>query len=864
MNKVFCVFTSALILATIAAIAGPAFALDPSADDLTKKLDATQTAAPSFVIPQITPVAPQIPRTEKLTGPISEKIKAGAEEQIPADLKESILKAQEIKRKGAGAKGKDKELSAEKEQQGLSALEKMITSDEILEASKISSTDPAKTLSQFGYNFFRNTSFEPMTAVPVSDDYLIGAGDVLVLNLWGSIEGSYELTVSNSGEVLLPKGGPVKVVGMPFGRLPEVFRQRLNREFRDYHLSVNMGKLSTIKVYVVGEVASPGDYSVSSLSTLLNALSEAGGPTKNGSLRNIKIRHAGRPEESIDLYEFFTRGDKSRDIRLRSGDTIFVPVVGRVAAIAGNVKRPAIYELKDEKTLQDLLALAEGPTATGYLQRVQISRVVANQKKRVLDLNLDSAATGKTLAALTAAVPIQDMDIVRVFAINDLLHDHFSLEGHVDRPGYYALKPGLRLSDVLKQDHFLPEYYPSFVEVTRLMPPDLQPQKMVVNLGDIWSLDPSRDLEIKEFDVIRVFSKLELERQPMVKVSGEVQNPGEYRLFKEMRIRDLLIEGGYPTPSAYLAEAEISRLKKTNDKVTSFPLSVNLVEVLKGDPKANFLLEPFDELTIRKIPNWAEETERYVTLSGEFRFPGVYPIYKGERLSSVIERAGGFSDKAYLPGAKFSRASLRELQQKRMDEALSKAEAEVAKKQADLASVASSKEEGDNTKTALEGLQRNINILKTKRAEGRLVIKLTALDKLKNTRGDVSVEGGDALFIPSDPDAVSILGQVYNPTSIVFEPHSNVGYYLDKVGGPTGDADGDEIYLVKMDGTVISKKQSSGFFNSFMSRDVDSGDTIIVPQEFEKIAWVRDIKDIATILGQTALAAGVLIAAHAF
>jgi protein involved in polysaccharide export with SLBB domain len=396
------------------------------------------------------------------------------------------------------------------------------------------------------------------------------------------------------------------------------------------------------------------------------------------------------------------------------------------------------------------------------------------------------------------------------------------------------------------------------------MPPDLQPQKMVVNLGDIWSLDPSRDLEIKEFDVIRVFSKLELERQPMVKVSGEVQNPGEYRLFKEMRIRDLLIEGGYPTPSAYLAEAEISRLKKTNDKVTSFPLSVNLVEVLKGDPKANFLLEPFDELTIRKIPNWAEETERYVTLSGEFRFPGVYPIYKGERLSSVIERAGGFSDKAYLPGAKFSRASLREMQQKRMDEALSKAEAEVAKKQADLASVASSKEEGDNTKTALEGLQRNINILKTKRAEGRLVIKLTALDKLKNTRGDVSVEGGDALFIPSDPDAVSILGQVYNPTSIVFEPHSNVGYYLDKVGGPTGDADGDEIYLVKMDGTVFSKKQSSGFFNSFMSRDVDSGDTIIVPQQFEKIAWLRDIKDIATILGQTALAAGVLIAAHVF
>jgi polysaccharide biosynthesis/export protein len=810
----FCTF---LVLVACLGTFCTASAAGLASDDLLKK--------GAVVTPQPYPPA-VVPQTLALPVAVPEKQKANAEEQLPA---------------------------------GPSPLEKMITSDDTLEAGKVNGANPAKNLTQFGYSYFKNINFSPQTDVSVSDDYLTGPGDSLILNLWGSVEGSYELTVSRSGEVLLPKVGPVKVAGVPFGKLADVFRLRLNRDFRDYHLSVSMGKLRNIKVFVVGEVNSPGDYSVSSLSTLINALSAAGGPTKNGSLRRIMLRHAGHVDETIDLYSFFTRGDKSRDVRLSSGDTIFVPVLGRVAAIAGSVKRPAIYELKDEKTLKDLVGLAEGLTATGYLPQVQISRVVANAEKKVIDLNLDGIGTGKSLDELLAGVAIQDLDLVRIFPINNLLRDHFRLEGHLERPGSYALKPGLRLSDVLSPDHFLPEYYPDFIEVTRLMPPDHQPQKIVVPLDRILSRDPAQDLEVKEFDVIRVFSKLDLERQSKVKVAGEVQTPGEYRLFKEMRLRDLLIQSGYPTPSAYLADAEISRLKKTNDKVTAFPLSVNLAEALKGDPRYNILLEPFDELTVRRIPNWADETERHVTLSGEFRFPGVYPIYKGEHLSSVIARAGGYSEKAYLAGAKFTRETLRQLQQKRMDEALTKTEAEISKKQADLASVAASKEEADATKAALDGLQRNITFLKNKRAEGRLVFRVTALEEMKNTRADLTLEGGDSLTVPTDPDAVNILGQVYNPTSVAYEPHSNAGYYLNKVGGPSKDADEDEIYLVKMDGTVFSKQQST-FFHRFMSRDIDSGDTIVVPQQFEKTAWIRDIKDIATIIGQIALTAGVLIA----
>jgi protein involved in polysaccharide export with SLBB domain len=527
------------------------------------------------------------------------------------------------------------------------------------------------------------------------------------------------------------------------------------------------------------------------------------------------------------------------------------------------VKRPAIYELRDETTLRDLLGLAEGVTATGYLQRVQISRTVANDRKKVLDLNLDSLATGKSLDQLAAAIAIQDLDIVRIFPINSLLRDHFRLEGHIDRPGFYALNPGMRLADVLNREHLLPEYFPDFLEVTRLMPPDLTPQKIIVRLEPALARDPLQDIELKEFDVVRVFSRSDLERQAKVKISGEVQKPGEFRLFKDMTVRDLLIQAGYPKPSAYLVSAEINRLKISRDKVTSLPISVNLAAVLAGDPQANIPLLPFDELMVKKIPDWMEETDRYISLTGEVRFPGTYPIYRGERLSSVIERAGGFSDMAYLPGAKFTREVLRRLQQKQMDDSLAKAEEQILKKQSELAAVAVTKEEADATRAALDGLKRTVELLKNKRAEGRLLIRLTSLDDLKQQRSDVELKGGDSLFVPGNPNAVSILGQVFNQASTIFQPQQDVSYYLHGVGGPTSDAEEGEIYLVKMDGTVVSRKQSFSFlfFDRFMSTPVDSGDTIIVPQRYEKIAWLREIKDITSILGQVALVAGVLIAA---
>lgn len=825
-----------------AGLAGPAFGAEGSAaseDSPWGALTAPGASAGS-AFPSL---APPLPRLTQPRTPQGERAKVSGDEQPVGG---QVVKMVPV------------------EPAPPSSLEKSISADEILVAGTVADSNPAKGLQQFGYNFFRTTAFFPQFDLPVGADYLVGPGDSLIVTVWGSVDGAFDLTVGRTGEVVVPKVGPVRVAGVPFGKIAGLLKSRLEQAYRGFDLSVTMGKIRTIKVYVLGEVAAPGDYTVSSLATVLNALSAAGGPSKSGSLRTITVRHASGGQDVVDLYDFFTRGDKSRDIRLESGDTLFVPVIGRVAAIAGEVKRPAIYELKTESTLKDLLALAEGVTPTGYLQRVQISRVVANDKKKVLDLNLDPVQTATPLDELTAAVAVQDLDVVRVFPINTLLRSHFRLTGRVERPGSYALKPGQKLSTILTRDRLLPDYSPTVLEVTRLDATDRQPRKLVVDLSKVLAGDPAHDLVIQEFDVVRVFARSELEQEQTVRISGEVQKPSTFPLLHGMTVRDLVLQAGSLTASAFREGAELSRLSRTAGDVKRVALTVNLEEALADNPKHNLTLEAFDELTVRKLPNWANEKDRYVTLSGEFLFPGTYPIYRGERLSAVIERAGGLTGKAYLPAAKFTRDSVRQLQQQRMDEALERAQLDVVAKQTALVSKSASAEELDATKATLEGLQRTIELLKGKKAEGRLVLALQSLESLKGSPADIEVLGGDVLAVPPNPASVNVLGSVYNPTTALFEPGRTVRSYLDQAGGVTNDGNVSEMYLVKADGTVHSMQQTTTFFpfyDKFLAAKVESGDTVIVPQKVEKIAWMREIKDLTQIVSQIALTAGVLIAA---
>jgi protein involved in polysaccharide export with SLBB domain len=869
----------------------------------------------------------------------------------PAQAKEGTLPSSKDGKAAADAQG----LAGSVEMAEMSAAEKLMSASEDGGGMR---PQPFRVgrLSQFGYSFFKkSTAFAPVVDVPVGAEYVIGPGDTLVLTAWGSLDGTFPLEVNRSGEVTLPKVGAVRVWGVPFGKVTELLRATLSQAFRNVQLNVTMGKLRLIKVYLVGEVDAPGDYNVSSLSTVINALAAAGGPSKNGSLRAIQVIRAGKVVETIDLYDFFLKGDKSRDIRLQPGDTINVPIHGNLVGIGGNVRKPAIYEFPGETSLKELLDMAGGVPPSSYLQRIQLSRVTANDKKLVEDFNFDPKLSSKEFEARAAGIKLKDMDLVKIMPIDLTVRDQVRLDGYVLRPGGYALKPGMRVKDLVGTDNLLPEYYPDTVEITRLMPPDFHPEKMYVNLDRAMQGQEKDNILLTEFDAVRIYSRFEMEEMPyvtisgevirpgtyrlnknervvdlvkeggnlkrkgyarkveirrlrygtdlivpysiyidleeafkgnpnqnillepfdevivkkwdyddtrVVRISGEVHRPGEYRLVDGMTITDLVMEAGNIKKSAFLKNAEIVRLKITGSSVTSYPIAVSLEDALKGSPEANIPLQDQDEVMIRRLPQWMDETDRYVILRGEVQFPGTYPIFKGEKLSSVLRRAGGYTDKAYQKGAKFTRRSVQALQQKRMDDVIARTEQDLARKQQELASVAASKEELQATKTTLDGMKASLDKLKTTKAEGRISLRLGTVEELNGSPYDVELQGGDVLEVPPSTNSVLVFGEVYNPTTIVNIPGEDLEYYLKKAGGATVNADKDEMYVIRADGTVESRREKSSFFHDgFMAMSLDPGDTVVVPQLIEKVAWMRDLKDIAFIIGQTALAAGVLVAA---
>jgi protein involved in polysaccharide export with SLBB domain len=732
--------------------------------------------------------------------------------------------------------------------------------------------DPFKReLKQFGFDFFKNSQATALTAdnMPVGADYIIGPGDSLQIDLWGTVQARYQGEVDRNGEIVIPKVGIVKVWGLNYGQAKDAINKAIGRYFKGYELNLTLGKLRTIQVFVVGEVENPGVYTVSSLATVINALSTAGGPSKNGSLRSIKLFKGGKVTQEIDLYDIFLSGDRSKDIRLENGDTIYVPVIGPVVAVAGEVKRTGIYELKEKNTLPEVLEMAGGITAAGYTGRVQVERIEGNNTRVILDYE---PKEGKPAEDLNT-VFIDDRDMVKVFPVSPVARQVVKLTGNVVRPGEYQFKDGMRVTDLLPgYAALLPDSFLDAAEITRMVLPDQHQEVVSFNLGKALQGDAKENIQLREQDVVHVFSRWDMQERPIVSISGQVVNPGTFYYFPHMTIRDLIADAGSLKRNAYMESAELTRVVMEEGKARAERVNVNLAKALAGDPANNLVLQPDDAFIVRGVENWLEASDRFVTLSGEVKFPGAYSISKGEKLSSIIARAGGFTDKAYLKGAKFTRRSVQELQQKRLEEVLAKSELDIMQKQAEVASVAASKEELEATKASLEGLLKSVQKLKEKRAEGRVVIRLTALNEFKDSPYDLEAMGGDRLEIPQESKVVNVLGYVYNSTSFVYMSDKNLTYYLKKAGGTTRDAEEDDMFLVKADGTVVSKQQSSfgirwddysrkWVFGGFDSTHPDPGDTLVVPQKLERIAWMREIKDITSILANVALTAGVLVAA---
>ena len=722
-------------------------------------------------------------------------------------------------------------------------------------------------LHQFGYDLFNQgvTTFAPGNEVPISPNYVIGPGDEIRIEIWGEVNGNWAVTVDRDGDISIPVIGIIGVTGLTFDELKGVLRKKFSEYYRGFEMSVSLGSLKSMCIYVVGNARRPGAYTVSSLSTMVSALFECGGPSKNGSMRAIELKRAGKTITTLDLYDFLLKGDNSNDMRLLPGDIIFIPPIGPVAAVEGNVERPAIFELKGPAKISDLLSMAGGVTPEGYLKDVQLERVQDHEIKTVIDTNFEDL-TPKT------DILVKDGDLLRVRAINNALSNAVTLEGNVIWPGHYQWFRGMRVSDLVKSvKNLKPDTYFKIATLERFVPPDYHNEFFSFNLGkalfgkDIGK-DGSGDMLLEPNDAVYIYSKWDFMKRPMVRIAGAVHKPGSYEFAPNMKISDLVDMAGGTERFAFADRVELTRVNITNKGPQTVRIYLNLEKALAGDPKNDIPLKRDDYLFVRSVPDW--HLYRTVAISGEVRFPGAYAIRKDERLSSLLKRAGGFTKDAYLPGTVFTRVSVQKMQQKSLSNMVQRLQAELVTRQSNKATSALSPDEAADQKNQIAEQKQFLRSLKGLKATGRMVIALTP--DLKSFRGsmyDIELKDGDSLYIPSRNSVVNVVGAVMSgTTSLVYSRRLDAPDYIKMAGGYSEYADKGRAYVIGADGGArrlagdsLRWDPSEHEWKAGSAVIIMPGDTIIVPERLQTVAWLQGVRDISTILMNIAVVAGVVI-----
>ncbi|AMV71849.1 SLBB domain-containing protein [Desulfuromonas carbonis] len=784
-------------------------------------------------------------------------------------------------------------------------------------------------LRQFGYELFAGTpsTFAPVTDVPVPAEYVLGPGDELKVQLFGKTNQQLAMIVDREGVIAFPEIGPLNVAGMSFAQARAYIAEQVKEKTIGVSVSITMGELRSIRVFALGEVSQPGSYLVSGLATLSQALFVSGGVKKIGSLRKIQLKRDGQLVTTIDLYDFLLKGDTSADVRLLPGDVVFVPPVGATVGVAGEVMRPAIYELRTEKSLGDLLTLAGGLRPTAFREKALIERVGENGIRSVQEVALQDAGLQTTL---------RNHDLIKIFSILDYEKNPVFLVGNVKRPSKYAWKEGMRLSSLVSgPDQLMPETYLDYALIEREAADNREPELVRFSLADLLNGKAEADLLLQPRDKVYIFHRSHFRQAPMVTISGQVQSPGSYELKRSMRLVDLLLSSGglrktadpseaelyrtdpvskevslsryslaaalagvndqnpllqdsdrlvvhsiwetkqrftvralgevnnpgsYElaagmrvadlvfaagnlTPRAYLKQAEITHFDIVNgeERVTRHE-SFDLTAALQGDAEANQLLAPYDVITVRTLSNWRGAES--VTLAGEFKFPGTYPIEEGERLSSVIKRAGGFLPEAYLDAAFFTRESIRQDQQQQIDEMVRRLEREINLTQASIGRENPQSLALQRNQTELVAAQKILEAAKRVKATGRLVIQLSDVKALANSEFDLALRDGDVLRVPKRPEEVHIIGQVYNSSSQLYRPGDDRDDYIQRSGGLTNFADKGSIYVVRANGEVDPQK---GWWRS---REIHPGDVIVVPEKLDRFYAIESALDWSKVLMQ--------------
>lgn len=778
---------------------------------------------------------------------------------------------------------------------------------------------------RFGMQVFENGTRDlskiPMD-LPVGPDYVVGPGDGLSIDMWGGVVRRFYEVVDREGRVDLPEVGPVLVSGKTLAQVQDYLQTLLRKQFRNVSADVSLSRLRTVRIYVVGDVANPGAYDISSLSTPLNALFAAGGPTARGSLRVLKHYRGDQLVQEVDTYDLLLNGVRADMQRLENGDSILVPPIGPEITVEGMVRRPAIYELKGEKNLDDVLDLAGGLLPTATLRHIEVQRVVAHERQTMLSISVPAKDTGSEITTQLDSFSVQDGDKVRIFPIAPYNQDAVYLEGHVIRPGQYSYHEGMKITDLVPSyKDLLPEPATKYAEIIRLSRPDYRPQVQSFNLAAALS-DPADAPTLEPLDTVVIFGRYDFENPPTVSVLGDVRSPGDYKTDGDIRLSDAIHLAGGLAPDADAEDAQIFRYqpdsslkifsvklssalggsREDNIELTSrdrilvhrsnaaidpptvyvkgdvahpgrYPLAANmrisdlvqaagglqqsadptvadltryewngnkqitgqqekiqLAAALAGGPSevANPTLSNGDVLTIRERTGWYE-LGASITLRGEVLHPGTYGLRPGERLSSVIERAGGFTSAAYPYAAVLTRLEVRQVEEKSYAATIQRIrEQQTAVK----LSLAAAEDPGEKLtdESAYVQWQSTLENLVNNPPSGRVAIQVsTNMRYWANTPRDITLRAGDVLTVPKRPSFVLVQGQVYGPAAIAYHPGKSARWYLMRGGGPTNLANKSAIFVIRADGTVIGGH--SHMWSEQLSATLQPGDMVVVPEK---------------------------------
>jgi protein involved in polysaccharide export with SLBB domain len=699
-----------------------------------------------------------------------------------------------------------------------------------------------RSLPVYGRKLFDEvpTTFAPVDQIPVPANYVLGPGDELLIRAWGKIDLDSRVTVNRSGQISLPKVGTLTVAGLRYEQVESYLHSAISALFKDFQLNVALGQLRSVQIFVLGSARQPGGYTVSSLSTLVDALFASGGPSATGTMRHIQLRRGGRTLTELDIYDLAQRGDKSHDVQLLPGDVIYIPPVGAQVAISGDINEPGIYELKSETTtVTAALEGAGGLTSLAGVERVLLESVDNHKSRRVDEFTLDSTELQR---------PLKDGDLLRVFPLSPKFENAVTLRGNVAQPGLYAWKAGMRISDLIpSRDILITRDY--WNQENHLVPrisayPFGDPR---ANQFRDQQTGQSGDLSVSQYGNPRAdqFGNGEVgsgqanqsgnSRAPIIDTVGKesAEINWEYALIERLDERDL---------STHLIPF---RLASAIDDHTS---------------PDNQALKPGDVVTILSRADLELPMEKhasFVRVGGEINAPGVYRVNPGETLRDLVKRAGGLTSHSYLYGSVFTRVSARQAQEKQIQQSTEQMQRELISKYASATPQAG--QTGADQQAQLAMQQAALARLNSIKPTGRVVLDMKPGAETFADMPDLPLEDGDTFYIPPRLSTVQVAGAVYNANALRYEPGKRLIAYLNDAGGATREADQKRIFVIRADGTVISRQsRNSHFGGDFAKLRLLPGDAIVVPEKFRVSSVMNNLLQATSFASQTALAAAAL------